>query len=153
VHTQVYVNNYWWPLLLTVGAAIAILAFALYLNSIRDLEAGFIPAKPGRKTASAFLQSPLGLALRLQRGTIIGWAAAMFILGASYGSVLGDLETYLESMDLIREMLIDVAGFSLTEQFLPMLMAVISMVAAIPVLLMVLKVQVEENKNHLYSPV
>lgn len=139
--------------MLTVGAAIAILAFALYLNSIRDLEAGFIPAKPGRKTASAFLQSPLGLALRLQRGTIIGWAAAMFILGASYGSVLGDLETYLESMDLIREMLIDVAGFSLTEQFLPMLMAVISMVAAIPVLLMVLKVQVEENKNHLYSPV
>lgn len=149
VRTQVYVNNYWGPLLLTLGVATAILAFALYLNSIRDLGAGFFPAKPGRKVASPCLQSPLGLAFRLQKGMMIGWALTLFILGASYGSVLGDLESYLESMDLIREMLIDVEGFSLIEQFLPMLMAVISMVAAIPVLLMVLRLGVEENKNRI----
>ena len=149
VRTQAYVNNYWWPIILTVGAAIAVLALALYLNSIRDLEAGFIPAKPGRKTASRFLQSPLGLAFRLQRGTILGWAVAMFLLGASYGSVLGDLDSYLESMELIRDALIDVEGFSLTEQFIPMLMVVMAMSAAIPVLLMVLKVGAEEKKNRM----
>lgn len=64
---EVYVNNYWWPILLTVGVAIAISILALYLNAIRDLESGFIPARPGWKYASAFLQSPLGLTVRLQR--------------------------------------------------------------------------------------
>ena len=53
------------------------------MNSIRDLEAGLLPSKPGRKTASALLQSPLGLALRLQRTAIIGWAVGMFILDLS----------------------------------------------------------------------
>ena len=145
--SEVYVNNIWWPVLLTIAAAFAILALAFYLNSIRDLEAGFIPTKPGRKTASAFLQSPFGLAVRLQLTVIIAWAVGMFILGASYGSVLGDLESYLESMELIQEMLIVAEGFSLTEQFLPMLMAVISMVGAIPVLIMILRLKGEENSN------
>lgn len=145
VRSQAYVNNYWWPIGLTVAAALAIAALALYLNSIRDLAAGLIPAKPGRKTASAFLQSPLGLALRLQRTGIIAWAAGIFILGASYGSVMGDLETYLESMELLREMLPPVEGLSLTEQFIPMLMSVMAMVSAIPVLLMILKLRGEEK--------
>ncbi len=145
--SEVYVNNIWWPVLMTIATAFALLVFAFYLNSIRDLEAGFIPTRPGRKTASAFLQSPLGLALKLQRTVIIAWAVGMFILGASYGSVFGDMEAYLDAMELIREMLVEAEGFSLTEQFLPMLMSVISMVSAIPVLLMILKVRGEEIRN------
>ena len=81
-----YVNNYWWPILLTVGVAFALAILALYLNAIRDLESGFLPSKPGRKYASKFLLSPLGLTLRLQRTGLISWAIGMYILGASYGS-------------------------------------------------------------------
>lgn len=147
LRSKVYVNNYWWPVLLTIGASLALTALAFYLNSIRDLEAGFIPTKPGRKTASIFLQNPLGLAARLQRSAIIAWVVGMFILGASYGSVLGDLETYLETLDLMQQMLVPVEGFSLTEQFLPMLMAVIAMVGTIPALLMITRVRNEEIKN------
>ncbi len=147
IRAEVYVNNYWWPVLLTFGLAIVITGLAYYLHSLRDLEAGFIPSRPGRKHASIFLQSPFGLALRLQRTAILGWVGGMLVLGASYGSVLGDLETYLEAMELIQAMLPDVEGFSLVEQFLPMLMAVISMICTIPVLLMVLKIKGEETKN------
>ena len=64
LRTQVYVNNYWWPIFLTLGAALVVGALAFYLNSIRDLDAGFIPAKPGRKYAPASLRGPLGLGLR-----------------------------------------------------------------------------------------
>ncbi len=149
IRAEVYVNNYWWPVLLTFGLALIITAIAYYLHSLRDLEAGFIPSRPGRIRASKFLQGPLGLTTRLQRTAILGWFGGMFILGASYGSVLGDLETYLEAMELIQAALPDVEGFSLTEQFLPMLMAVISMVATIPVLLMALKVRTEETKNRM----
>lgn len=147
VRSQVYVNNYWWPVLLTAALGVATVGLALWLNSIRDLEAGFIPARPGSKTASAFLQTSLGLGFRLQRTAIIGWAVGMFVLGASYGSVMGDMETYLGALELMQEMLIPVEGLSLTEQFIPMLMAVISMVSAIPVLLMILKLRGEEKAH------
>ena len=147
LRAEVYVNNYWWPVLMTAGAALLVLFFSLYLNSIRDLGAGIIPSKPGRINASPFLQSVFGLALRLQRTSIIAWSFGMLILGASYGSVLGDLEGYLESMELLRDMLPPMEGFSLTEQFLTMLMAVMAMICAIPVLLTIFRLRAEEKNN------
>ncbi len=94
LRAQVYVNNYWLPLVLTFGVALLLAILALFLNAIRDLEAGFLPAKPGRKHASPFLQSPLGLTIRLQRTGLIAWAVGMLAMGMSYGSVLGDLEAF-----------------------------------------------------------
>jgi ABC-2 type transport system permease protein len=145
--TEVYVNNYWWPIVLTVGAAQVVVAIALYLNTIRDLESGFLPSKPGRKHASRFLQSPFGLAFRLQRTGIIAWAIGMYVLGASYGSVFGDLESFFSSNEMMSDLLTPGEGISLTEQFLSMLMAVISMISTIPALMFMLKLKGEEKKN------
>ncbi len=147
LRSEVYVNNYWWPIGLTVAASLAVTALAFYLSSIRDLGAGFLPSKPGRTTASVFLQNPLGLAWKLQRNGIIAWMIGVFILGASYGSIMGDLESYLASLELMREMLPDVEGFTLTEQFIPLLMSVLSSISVIPALLMITKLRGEETKN------
>lgn len=147
--TEVYVNNYWWPIFLTVGAAFVLVGMALYLNVIRDLDAGLIPAKPGRKHASRFLKSPIGLPFRLQRTAIIAWAVGMLLLGLSYGSVLGDLETFLESSEMIKEMLQSVEGFTLTEQYITMLMSVIAMICTVPALMLMLKLKGEEKKIHI----
>lgn len=152
--TEVYVNNYWWPILLTVGTAILLNVFALYLNSIRDLGAGFIAAKPGRKYASSLLTSPLGLLLRLQRTGLIAWAIGMFIFGVSYGSVFGDLDSFFSDNELFKEMLPQVEGFSLIDQFLPMLMSIMAMVGTIPAIMAMNKIIGEEKKNrteHLLS--
>lgn len=154
--TEVYVNNYWWPLLLVVGVALLLVISALYLNAIRDLESGLLPSKLGRKHASRFLQSPFGLAFRLQRIGIIAWAIGMFVLGVSYGSVLGDLESYISNNEMMSELLTPVEGFSVTEQFLSMLMAVISMICTVPALMFMLKLKGEEKNNrteHLLSRV
>ena len=144
---EVYVNNYLWPILLTIGVALALIILAFYLNAIRDLESGFIPAKPGRKYASRFLQNPLGLAFRLQRTGIIAWMVAMVLLGASYGSVLGDLESFFAGNDMMKDLLTSVDGFSLTEQFIPMLMTVMAMISTVPVLMTMFKLKGEEGKN------
>ncbi|MGG0668900.1 ABC transporter permease [Lederbergia citrisecunda] len=152
--TETYVNNNWWPVLLTIGAALVVIAISCYLNAIRDLGAGFIPARPGRKHASSFLQSPLGLALRLQRTGFIAWAIGMFILGASYGSVFGDLESFFATNEMMVKMFAQAEGFSLTEQFLSTLMKVIAMICTIPPLLAVFKLKGEEKRNfteHLLS--
>jgi len=154
LRTQVFVNNYWWPVFLILGISIVIFAISLYLNSIRDLGAGFIPTRPGKTNASRFLRSPLGLSLRLQRTTIISWTVGMFILGASYGSILGDLEGFLDSSGILEQMIPEAQGFSLTERFVTMLMAVLSILGTIPILMYILKLSGEEKGNrteHLLS--
>ncbi|RNF38732.1 ABC transporter permease [Planococcus salinus] len=149
LRAEVYVNNYWWPVLVTVGAAIVLSVLALYLNSIRDLGSGFFPARPGRKVASPLLQSPFGLALRLQRTGLIAWAFGMLLLGASYGSVLGELESFFGDIELMQQLLVQTEGFSMTEQFIPMLMSVMSIIASIPVLMTILKLKTEEKNGRL----
>ena len=145
IRSEVYVNNYWWPIGLTVGAALVIAVLALYLNSIRDLGSGFLPSRMGRHHASPLLLSPLGLAFRLQRIGIISWAVGMFVLGAAYGSVLGDLEAFFADVDLMQELLVVQAGLTLVEQFLPVLMSVLAIIAAIPSLMALLKLKNEEK--------
>lgn len=148
LRTEVYVNNYWWPILAMVVCSALVAYFALRLNLIRDLEAGFIGAKLGRTSASRFLQSPLGLALRLQKTMLISWAIGLFVLGMSYGSVFGDLDMFFETSELMRAMLPELGGYSLTDLFASMLLAVMSMITAIPVLLMVFKLKAEERDGY-----
>lgn len=47
---------------------------ALALQSRRDLAASLWAARPGRAEARPSPGTPLGLATRLQRGALIGWA-------------------------------------------------------------------------------
>lgn len=146
LRTEVYVNNYWWPIFLTLGAALVVGALAFYLNSIRDLDAGFIPAKPGRKHAPGSLRNPLGLGLRLQKGVFIAWAIGMYTLGASYGSILGDVETFFADNELLQRM-IPGGSAALSEQFVAMVMTVLALCSVMPALFMILKVRGEEKKN------
>jgi ABC-2 type transport system permease protein len=145
--TKVFVENDWIPIATAAGIAILLGVFAFYLQSIRDLNTGFLPAKKGRELANKTLLSPIGLTFRLQRTGLICWTAGMMILGISYGSVLGDLESFFQDVDMMKRMLVPVEGFTLTEQFLPMLLSVMAMVGTIPVLMAVLKMAGEEKRG------
>ncbi|MFC4323592.1 ABC transporter permease [Litchfieldia salsa] len=146
---EVYDTNNWWPILLLLVTSLVLYIVANYLNSIRDMGRGFLPSKPGKKYASSFLKSPTGLALRLQRTGIISWAIGMFVLGASYGSVLGDLETFFSDNEAMKQLLPPVEGVTLLEQFIPMLMIVISLLATIPPVMAMNKLRSEEKQDRI----
>jgi len=93
--SQIYVKNEIWPILLILLQTVALAAIVYALNAIRDMGQGFIPARPGRKGASKLLQSPFGLAFRLLRNTLVTWFFVMLTLGASYGSVIGDIYAFV----------------------------------------------------------
>ena len=60
----------------------------------RDIGSGVLAARPGPDRAGAGLRGPLGLAWRLQRASVIGWTAGLFLMGLAYGSIgddVGDL--------------------------------------------------------------
>lgn len=88
----------WWPAALLVVAALAAGAAAYAVFARRDVGSGVLAARPGPARASgALLAGPrtgLGLAWRLQRGSVVGWAVGMFLGGLAYGSIgdqAGDL--------------------------------------------------------------
>lgn len=84
----------WWPTLLLLAGAAATTGLAYWLFTRRDYGSGLVSSRPGPPRAGAGLRSGLGLAWRLQRGAILGWAGGMLLIGVAYGSMgedVGDL--------------------------------------------------------------
>lgn len=147
VRTEAFVENKWWPVYVMLVVSVVIILLAFCLNAIRDLEAGFISARAGKRNASAFLQTNLGLALRLQRTNLIAWAIGVFLLGASFGAILGDLEMYYTDNEFVQAFLGESEESSIMEQFIVMLMAIMALISTIPAVMTVLKLKSEENKQ------
>src|SRR5690606_40140173 len=110
---------------------------------------GFFPARKGRKHASTFLLTPFGLAWRLQRTSIVSWAIGLFALSASFGAILGDLEMYFADNEFVQAFLPSDAGYTMTEQFITLLMAIMALLSTIPVVQAVLKLKGEESKDRI----
>lgn len=146
---EAYVNNMWWPiiLLLIVSAIFFLLAFKL--NSKRDIEQGLIAAKKGRRYASHMLKGSFGLNFRLLRNTLIAWAVTIFILGAAYGSIFGDIESFINSSEVIKKMFMGDPNADMTMQFVDTLMVVMSIIASIAVIMIIFKLRGEEKRGRI----
>ena len=112
-----FAGERWLPLAGLLATAIALVALAYQLLARRDHGAGLLPERPGPPNAAPALRSPLGLAVRLQRGTVIGWAVAVSLLGVVYGAVAKGVEDLLKGNDQLREVLARVAGVDLVDAF------------------------------------
>ncbi|MEI8406620.1 MULTISPECIES: ABC transporter permease [unclassified Kribbella] len=100
-----YAGDRWWPLLVPLAATAVLVALALALEERRDFGDGLLPYRKGRPTASWALGSPLGLAWRLQRGSLIGWTIGLLVLGAAYGSFTNSIEDFVADNPEIAEFL------------------------------------------------
>ncbi|WP_027107810.1 ABC transporter permease [Lacticigenium naphthae] len=143
--TETYVENKWLPILLIAIISLLFLFISFWLHAKRDMQDGFLPERKGRIEASSLLHHPLVFIFRLQRVTIFSWLIGLFILGVTYGSVLGELETFFESNDLLKELLTPDPEFSLVEQFLGILMSVIAIIGSIPPIMIMNRLYKEEK--------
>lgn len=89
-------QDIWWPLLALLALAVVGCALALRIETNRDLGMGLLAEKPGPARGSAFLASPVGLVLRLQRGSLIGWLLGAVVAGAFFGGVAKAMTTALD---------------------------------------------------------
>ena len=96
--TAPFVLDRWWPLALTLGFTAATTAAGYALSSRRDLGASLLAVRAGRARGGASLGTPLGLALRLQRPLILGWGAAIVVMGLVYGLFTDALLAATEDM-------------------------------------------------------
>ncbi|MER7456647.1 ABC transporter permease [Micromonospora sp. NPDC126480] len=83
--TAPYVHDRWWPLAVSLAFAATTAAAGYALSTRRDFGAGLVPPRPGPPRAAAWLDSPLALAFRLHRASLLGWSAALLVAGLAYG--------------------------------------------------------------------
>jgi polyether ionophore transport system permease protein len=135
-----------WLLLLplAVGAAGAGLAF--WMAARRDLDAGLLPDRPGRASASAILHGPFGLAWRLQRGALLGWATGYaFTFAASGAAAKGIGQLFGTSTALEHEFTRLGGQTAITNAYLAALMLLAGLVAAAYAISVIGRLRAEEN--------
>lgn len=146
--SEVYVNNYLSPFFILLGIAVLLLVIVFFLQANREIGEGLIQVR-SRKVRQKSLSNTFQFVLRLQLSLIIAWAIGLYVLGASYGSMLGDMETFLEGLSMIEKMLPDDGDGTLTEQFLGMLMSVMALIGVVPSIIIVQRLYAEEDKNQM----
>ena len=143
------------PLIILLAESAVILMIALAVCAKRDLGEGIIPARKGRKNASVFLRSPLGLAWRLTKNSVIIWIIAMFAMGATYGAVLGDIGNFVENNDMFKQLVMgNEALLAMTEQamvdsFVAFMYIIMALLATVPVITAAGKIHSEEKRGRL----
>lgn len=154
VQSEVFADNHWWPVFVLLLLAVVVVCAAFYLNSIRDIGSGFIAPRKGKEHASAFLKTPFGLVVNQNLTNIISWAVALFLLSAAFGAILGDLETYYADLEMMQVFLAGDEAYSMSEQFVTLLMAIMSLISVIPAIMIISKLKSEEKLGrveHIYS--
>lgn len=120
--------NRWWPLGLLVLLAGALLALAGRLEARRDLGSGLMPERPGPAGAPARYARPVGLALRLQRGPIIGWTVTIVLCALLFGSVVQAMTDLIKDAGPTATAMLGGTG---VDALLSLLVVMIAMITAV----------------------
>ncbi|WP_227980196.1 ABC transporter permease [Nocardia spumae] len=111
-----FAGDRWWVLLLHAAATLVLIAVAYTLLRRRDMGAGLIAERPGPSAGSALLSGPLGLAWRLQRGTLLAWTVGLALYGLVIGSVIHGIGDEIGSSQAVRDVIARLGGSQGVEQ-------------------------------------
>lgn len=143
-----FTDNNWLPIIFAFIFSLVLIFVAFLLEGNRDMGAGYLPQREGRESAKQSLLSVRGLFIKINKGVIISWLIAFVIIGAAYGSIYGDMQTFLESNEMMKQMFSQ-TGFSIEESFTgTIMMVMISLVSILPIAI-VNKLFSEESRLHL----
>jgi ABC-2 type transport system permease protein len=118
----------WWPAVIPVVAFALTVGAALHLFERRDVGSGLWPSRPGPARAGRGLHGVLGLAWRLQRGSVIGWTVGIFLLGLSYGSIGSDVKDLLGDSEFSQDLL--QGGTNIVDAFYAFTIVTIAVIAS-----------------------
>jgi ABC-2 type transport system permease protein len=143
--TRPFAGETWWPFLLTIGATVALAWVASVLSRRRDLGAGLVTPRAGRARAAPSLGSPEGLAVRLQRGSVIGWSAGMVVLAVAYGSVADSINDFVKDNQALTDIVAAQGNGTIAQQYLAMSFRILALVAAGFAIQSALRIRSEET--------
>lgn len=142
--TRVYVDDRWSPLLLSLGLTLLLVALAYWLSTRRDVGASLFDTRPGPAHAGRGLSSPLGLAWRLHRASLVWWSLAVFLFAYGYGTLASEIERFVSEMSVIQDAIADIGG-TVIDAWLAIIVVVFAVVTAVFGVLTALRARSEEN--------
>jgi ABC-2 type transport system permease protein len=143
-----FAGERWWVVALFVVAGLVLCTLTVLVFERRDLGAGVFAVRPGPEHASRWSIDPTGLILRLQRGSLVGWSAGLFVLGLVYGLVGSDVEQmFADNPDMERFITLD--GPSVTDSYLSYTLVLGAMMAGGFAISSTLRLRGEESAGRL----
>jgi len=146
--TRPFAGDVWWPFLVIIGATGLLAWLAVSLSRRRDLGAGLVQPRAGRARAAPSLGSPIGLATRLQRGSVIGWSAGLAALAIAYGSITDSINDFVKDNKALSDLLATQGHGTLVEQYVAMSFRILALVAAGFAIQSALRIRSEETSGH-----
>ncbi|MBL1076115.1 ABC transporter permease [Nocardia sp. 2] len=141
-----YAGDHFAVLLLHLAAVVVLTVVAYWLLRHRDMGAGLVAERPGAPTAGPALSGPLGLAWRLQRGTLLAWTAGLAVYGLLIGSVIHGIGDELGDSETIRELITRMGGSaSLENSMITYAFTMIAVAAAAYAVSTALRLHAEES--------
>lgn len=148
---RAFAGEDWWVLGLFLGSAALFVAVAVVLSDRRNLGSGIVAQRLGPARSPRWATSPLGLAWRLQRGTVLGWTVGLFVLGLVFGTVGRDIEQLFEDNPDFEQFLAQMEGASMTDTFFAFTLALGAMMACGLAISSVLRIRSEETAGRVES--
>lgn len=146
--TYPFTENNWVFLLLATGGVFMTVIVALILENHRDMGAGYLSEKEGRVTAKPSLLSIRGLLVRISRASIVAWMVAFLIMAVAYGSIYGDMKTFIDSNATVQQMF-SYSGVTIEESFTGTIMMIMMVLVAILPISLMNRLYNEENRRRL----
>lgn len=143
-----YAGERWWVLALSAVVALIAGTLAFVISSRRDIGAGAFPPRPGPGSAAPSLRTPLGLAWRLQKGSLLGWTTGLAVIAALYGSIANSVDDLLTDNPQLADLLKGLGGAQrLTDTFFSFTTGVLALIAAAYSIRAALRLRVEEDES------
>jgi len=149
-----FTDNNFQPAIILVLLSLILIPLALKLNELRDLGSGFIQQNYGKASASEFLISRFGLILKLEAKQIFIWGFSLLAMGIVYGSVLGNVEEFFNSLEVFANLFDNESPNAQVYSFITFFLSIFAIIIAVPCLNILLAVKTEEKRNrleHLFS--
>ena len=141
-----FAGERWWVFAVALALVLVLTGSAYALAARRDLGAGLMPPRPGPAQAGPWLRSPLGLAWRLHRGALAGWAAAFAMMGAVLGSVAAGIADLFADNEQLTDILTRLGGEQgVVDAFLAAEIGLVGSIAAVYAVQATLRLRSEET--------
>jgi ABC-2 type transport system permease protein len=115
------------------------------LSARRDLGAGILPARLGPAAAAPALRSPLALAWRLHRTTLLGWTVGLAVLGVVLGGTVDYARNAAEDSKQVSDIMDRLGGSgAFADIYISGVMSIVALAASGYAIQAALKMRAEE---------
>ncbi len=149
--THVLGAERWWPLLPCLAAWALLAGLAVALSGARDVGVGLVAPRDGAPDGGPLLSGPVGLAFRLQRGAVAGWAAGVFLLAFGIGSLTKAVGEMARGNPTLEQYLKSTGQGSLVDAFLATMMLMVALLSTGFAVSSSLRLRSEETAGRLES--